>query len=339
MPSAIPPSIASYIQASLDAQSQTLITSVLSTPSTWLALRVVYAAIHGVEDVSRGHSLALGSSHHAVESRPVIFVSLLRPLSLWTEMGRKMGLDVQSLLKNRRIIYIDGLSFPSGHSSPADPLLLPTMKLKSLDLSAVRDAVNTALKSMASSTATATATSSQSPSILTASSSARPTPRMPMPPASRPPAAASPSTHVPSTKPVIVLDGIDFVLASEPACSTLALDSFLSSLRAQCHALVVTGNADAPLLQTAGSEISTGTPLERSHAHFLTSMAHRCQWVWQLRGLDTGSAKDVTGVLRMSRGGDVGVEEDEVSHERLPDAEWLYQVKGDSSVRVWSRGE
>ncbi len=90
MPSAIPPSLASYIQASLDSQSQTLITSVLSTPSTWLALRVVYAAIHGVEDISRGHSLGLGSSHNAVESRPVIFVSLLRPLSLWSEMGRKM---------------------------------------------------------------------------------------------------------------------------------------------------------------------------------------------------------------------------------------------------------
>jgi hypothetical protein len=90
MPSAVPPSLASYIQASLDAQSQTLITSVLNTPSTWLALRVVYAAIHGVEDVSRGHSLALDLSHHAVESRPFIFVSLLRPLSLWTEMGRKM---------------------------------------------------------------------------------------------------------------------------------------------------------------------------------------------------------------------------------------------------------
>ncbi|KAK5465439.1 hypothetical protein LTS15_002002 [Exophiala xenobiotica] len=338
MPSAIPPSVASYVQASLGAQSQTLITSVLSTPSTWLALRVVYAAIHGVEDVSRGHSLG----QHAVESRPVIFVSLLRPLSLWTEMGRKMGLDVQSLLQNRRIIYIDGLTFPSGHSSPADASLPPTIKLKSLALSAVRDAVNTALKSMASSTATASATSSQSPSMLTASSSATPTPRMLPPPASRPTAAASPSTTLPSTKPVILLDGTDFALASEPSCSTLALDSFLSSLRAQCHALVVTGNADGPLLQTAGSETGTspGTPLERNHAHFLTSMAHRCQWVWQLRGLDTGSAKDVTGVLRMSRGGDLGSEEDEIGPaERLPDAEWLYQVKGDSSVRVWSRGE
>lgn len=240
-------------------------------------------------------------------------------------------------------MYIDCLSLPSGHpSSPADALVPPTIKLKSLALSAVRDAVDTALKSMASSSATAnataTATSSQSPSIMTASSSAIPTPRMPPPPASRPP-AASPSTPVPSTKPVILLDGIDFVLSSQPSCSTLTLDSFLSSLRAQCHALVVTGNADAPLLHTAGSDISPGTPLERNHAHFLTSMAHRCQWVWQLRGLDTGSAKDVTGVLRMSRGGDLGSEEDEIGPERLPDAEWLYQVKGDSSVRVWSRGE
>ncbi len=89
-----------------------------------------------------------------------------------------------------------------------------------------------------------------------------------------------------------------------------------------------------------------GTPLERNHAHLLTSSAHHSRWVFQLRGLDTGSAKDVSGVMRVSRGG-ASMEEDEASAsdfarsgvKNLFDAEWLYQLKGDGSVRVWGRGE
>jgi elongator complex protein 6 len=61
----------------------------------------------------------------------------------------------------------------------------------------------------------------------------------------------------------------------------------------------------------------------------------------QLRGLDTGVAKDVSGVLRVSR---VGGWEDlegkaEMKEDGTEDVEWLYQIKGDGSVRVWLRGE
>jgi len=85
MPSAIPPTLAAYIQECLALHSQTLVTSVLSTPSTWLCLRLVYAALHGIEDRTLDRSEPVSR-----DSRPVIFVSLLRPLSLWTEMGRKL---------------------------------------------------------------------------------------------------------------------------------------------------------------------------------------------------------------------------------------------------------
>jgi elongator complex protein 6 len=76
-------------------------------------------------------------------------------------------------------------------------------------------------------------------------------------------------------------------------------------------------------------------------------MAHQSRWVFQLRGLDTGSAKDVSGVLRVSNGG-AGGDEDETKAAHtlpsgafgsLPDAEWLYQLKGDGSVKAWGRGE
>ena len=64
--------------------------------------------------------------------------------------------------------------------------------------------------------------------------------------------------------------------------------------------------------------------------------------------METGAARDVGGVLRLSRGG-AGYDEAE-DHESDGDTgvvgagqgqegEWLYQVKADGSVRMWARGE
>ncbi len=69
----------------------------------------------------------------------------------------------------------------------------------------------------------------------------------------------------------------------------------------------------------------------------------------QLRGLDTGAARDVSGVLRVSKGGG-GAEVERLEGGGggggggeevcgVEEGEWLYQVKGDGSVRVWTRGE
>lgn len=68
----------------------------------------------------------------------------------------------------------------------------------------------------------------------------------------------------------------------------------------------------------------------------------------QLRGLETGAARDVGGVLRLSRGG-AGFDEagDQESDGDTgvagagpgQEGEWLYQVKADGSVSMWARGE
>jgi elongator complex protein 6 len=71
-------------------------------------------------------------------------------------------------------------------------------------------------------------------------------------------------------------------------------------------------------------------------------MAHQAERVVQLRGLDTGAARDVSGVLRSSNGGGAtaGLEETEGGEaDGEEEGEWLYQIKGDRSVRVWTRGE
>lgn len=158
---------------------------------------------------------------------------------------------------------------------------------------------------------------------------------------SSPTTTTTTNTPIEVTSAVVVVDGIDFMLASQqPSISVLSLQSTLATLRAKAQSLIVTCSADGPLLHnhdgvSAAAAAST-TPLEADHALFVTSMAHQCQWVFQLRGLDTGTAEDVSGVVRVSRGGGGGPGDDE---DVLVDAEWLYQVKGDGSVRVWGRGE
>lgn len=65
----------------------------------------------------------------------------------------------------------------------------------------------------------------------------------------------------------------------------------------------------------------------------------------QLRGLDTGVAGDVSGVLRISRGGgwvpEVGIVNKDQSHDHssLEEKEVLYFVQGDGAARVFERGE
>lgn len=53
-----------------------------------------------------------------------------------------------------------------------------------------------------------------------------------------------------------------------------------------------------------------------------------------LRMLETGTAKDVSGVLRVTPGGD-----EEIASTPVEDRELLYFIGGDGSVRVFERGQ
>lgn len=77
------------------------------------------------------------------------------------------------------------------------------------------------------------------------------------------------------------------------------------------------------------------TPVESEHAAFSIGLAHRAQSVMQLRTLETGAARDVSGVLRISRGGgwSTGTE------DNLDERELLFYIQRDGGVRVFGRGE
>lgn len=132
----------------------------------------------------------------------------------------------------------------------------------------------------------------------------------------------------------VIVDGLDFLLASQPGIDAMRLQQFVGNILAMSRSVIISCSADSPLLHNRDASAS---PLEGEHAAFITSAAHQARLVLQLRGLDTGAARDVTGVLRVSNGGNYGDGQDITT---VPDeGEWLYQCKGDGSVRVWARGE
>lgn len=94
--------------------------------------------------------------------------------------------------------------------------------------------------------------------------------------------------------------------------------------------------ADSPLIHnasTSGNQLST--PIETENAAFAIGMAHRARSVMQLRTLETGAARDVSGVLRISRGGGWTAE----AEDNLGERELLYYIQRDGGLRVFGRGE
>lgn len=70
------------------------------------------------------------------------------------------------------------------------------------------------------------------------------------------------------------------------------------------------------------------TSLEREHACLVLSTAHAADAVLALRMLDTGVARDVSGVVRLTGPAIDGGEP----------AEFLYHVAADGGVKVFERG-
>ncbi len=91
-------------------------------------------------------------------------------------------------------------------------------------------------------------------------------------------------------------------------------------------------SADYPLVS------STQTPLETDHAAFLLSTAHQADFVMSLRLLDSGTARDVSGVVRVTME-DRGFKNDEAVHQQIEEKELLYFVGGDGGVKVFERGQ
>ena len=93
------------------------------------------------------------------------------------------------------------------------------------------------------------------------------------------------------------------------------------------HDAIITSCADLALTQ------SNNTPLEKAHAAYVMNIAHQATLIMNVRGLDTGYAKDVSGALRVSRGAGAMSANREVEEK-----EYLYFLEGDGGVNVFERG-
>ncbi|KAF7905778.1 hypothetical protein EAF00_000057 [Botryotinia globosa] len=135
-------------------------------------------------------------------------------------------------------------------------------------------------------------------------------------------------------KIILILDSPDFLIASTPSPETFTqeLHSLLLSLRSlpPIHSTILTLSIDTPLLTPHPQ-----TPLATSTSAFTTTLAHEADLILSTRLLDTGAARDVSGVLRITAGGNPS----EGGKEGVEEKELLYFVGGDGSVRVFERGQ
>ncbi|KAI7536082.1 hypothetical protein KC331_g11668 [Hortaea werneckii] len=147
-----------------------------------------------------------------------------------------------------------------------------------------------------------------------------------------------------STRPIIlVLDNPDVLLALG-LTSAQDLSTTLLKLRRMVHATIVTCAADTPILAAAATAASPAggegapTPLEAESAAFAVQQGHSAEVVVSARELETGAAKDVSGVLRVTRGGAAFAREEEEGVEEVKEMEALYLVQRDGNVKVFERG-
>ncbi|KAM5346887.1 hypothetical protein ACJ41O_009892 [Fusarium nematophilum] len=127
-----------------------------------------------------------------------------------------------------------------------------------------------------------------------------------------------------TSRKVLIVDQLDALLAiTEESTTSLALQNLVLFLRSLVHSTLLTLSADTPLVA------AQATTLEREHASLALSTAHAADAVLALRMLDTGTARDVSGVVRITGPGVGGMG---------GPAEFLYHVAADGGVRVFERG-
>ncbi|PGH26671.1 hypothetical protein AJ80_01617 [Polytolypa hystricis UAMH7299] len=349
MPTPTPPILAPYTSSSSSpAQSLTLITSVLGATSNWLVLRILCDALSAGEYEGWGGAAVGGRG--AARGRKVVLVSFLRSWEFWRGEARRAGLDLARFSNEGSFVFVDGLSeLFSGATSAPSAAALPIRS--------------------------APPVSSRQPAVtrLPAEQQQQQQQRAATPAATRKlhwstkggldaverdiiSAIEERNPNVPADEvsaendTLLIVDQPDLLLAATGAgqgVGAAEMGEFIMGLRQHSHSTIVTVSADAPLIHNSSPTERQPTPLETEHAALVVGLAHQARMVMQLRGLDTGVARDVSGVLRISKGGgwvarrveDKNSSSGGDGHGDLEEREVLYFIQADGAVRVFGRGE
>jgi elongator complex protein 6 len=353
--SRIPPLLQPYVDLPSD-ESILLLTSTLGASANWLTIRFLCGALSnapdGVQD--EGHN--------------VVLVSWMREYEFWRQEARKSaGLDLERLKKEGRFTFVDGLSglaldavsAQAGGSQDALPKAQPRAGASANATGLPDQRAAQTLPSRgppgrvvpARGPPATPPTRAAAPPISTAPASTTSNPATPGHHTLSTPelahvqstlsSAVSALSSTPQRKTLIVLDNPDAPLALYPHISPASLTSLflaLHSLPGVSHVLVHL-QSDTPLL----SPSVPPQPLELAQHNLLVKTAHMSRRILGVRVLDTGVARDVSGVVRVTeqRVGWMGLGlELETAGASGDDKgkEFLYQVKGDGGVKVFERG-
>ncbi|KAK3365081.1 hypothetical protein B0T24DRAFT_422530 [Lasiosphaeria ovina] len=300
-----------------------VITGVLGASTNWLVLRYLHSLLKPAPQARPPPPAPTGGAddttttghHFPGEPRTeqdgggegevcVLLVSFLRDFRFWKESAGRLGLDLDGLVRRGRLGFVDGLS---GLFSPVTAAAVIHSGDRTAQSGGVSATLTSPLIADVGRVLQAAVDELQAKA-----------------------AAALSDSGTGNVKPrvVLVVDQLDFLLAAraESSASGQDIQNVLLDLREKIHATILTLSADEPLV------ISQTTGLEKEHAAFILSLAHEAWAVLSLRLLDTGVAKDVSGVVRITPGGDG-------SGKKVDEKEFLYHVGGDGGVRVFERGQ
>ncbi|KAL1613049.1 hypothetical protein SLS60_001281 [Paraconiothyrium brasiliense] len=334
--SRIPPLLQPLVRTPKN-DSLLLLTSTLDASANWLLTRFLY------------DTLGSGAKHDENGgAKNVVLVSWMRDYEFWRQEARKAtGLDLGGLRAQGRFAFVDGLS---GLFLPVEdddgvaqqrPQSLPTRT----GLPATRGPQTLPVRGPPGRAAPTTAQTSpraptSPPGLFTLSSTSLEHINATITTAI---ASLRPSTAV--TKTLVILDNPDLLLAADPNLTPFKQTSLFLSLHTQPSVSHVLMHLQSDLALFAASE--KPSPLQIAQQNLVVKTAHMSAKVLGVRLLDTGVARDVSGVLRVTVNRDpwadvVQVKDQEeggaVQAPEEQNLEVLYKVNGDGSVKVFERG-
>ncbi|ROW16339.1 hypothetical protein VPNG_02684 [Cytospora leucostoma] len=272
--------------------SQVVLSGILGASTNWLVLRSLYSLLKP----ARGGARPGRGDEEGISDDEgdvkVLLVSFMRDFSFWKDGAGRLGLNLETLTAQGRFYFLDGLS-----------RLFLDAAGGGVAASAGRGAYGGHLESP------------RIADVARALGAAV--------------AQLQAGAGAGAGRVVLVLDQPDVLLAAAGAgdgVTGTALGDLILDLREKVHATIITVAADEPLVS------AQTTSLEKEHAAFVLSLAHGAEAVLSLRLLDTGTAKDVSGVVRITRGGGA-------LDRAIEEHEYLYNVGGDGGVKVFERGQ
>ncbi|KAJ4286995.1 hypothetical protein N0V90_012876 [Kalmusia sp. IMI 367209] len=328
-----PPLLEPFVRTPRD-DSLLLLTSTLGASANWLIARFLGEALRspGASDDNDDND---DDDQHG-GAKNVLLVSWMRDHDFWKQEARRgAGLDLSNLRTQGRFAFVDGLS---------------ALFLDNDNDNEQREAPRTRAPPAAAHTLPTRGP--PPPGRTPASAPSRP------PPPSHTLSSAS-LAHLdatlssalaalrPAHKTLVILDNPDVLLAtaaSAPALTHSALTAFFLALHARdtvSHLLVHLQSDTALLAASSAAAAASATPpqaLQVAQRNLVVQTAHMSRVVLGTRVLDTGVARDVSGVLRRTVNAAAASSWEKEGDADAEGREVLYKVHADGGVKVFERG-